>query len=328
MESVVPAMIEPRTSIPALHFCACTEKEKYSPAVTCHELLDGSGQFRRPLLSGVTVKRRKSWLLAASALASSLLGLSGPALAQCVGTPDNVTCSPGGNPYASGINVDTNDGLGGSPIRLTLQSGVIVTIPAGAPGFGGNAVSAANSTGVTAGSANIAIIADGVTIDNTANPLGNNNTGLRIQSSGNAIIVATNTTIDVAGTASEDAIVAFAMPNQTGIPHLAGVIWSGPGLTSSGTEATGIQADNRGIGPASIAASGNITGTAGVGGAGFYGLIAHAGDSFPSGVSGAGDASVTYNTGTINVFGNRPRGIVVWVGGDGSGSVTTSQRLG
>jgi hypothetical protein len=39
MESVVPAMIEPRTSIPALHFCACTEKEKYSPAVTCHELL-------------------------------------------------------------------------------------------------------------------------------------------------------------------------------------------------------------------------------------------------------------------------------------------------
>jgi hypothetical protein len=116
MESVVPAMIEPRTSIPALHFCACTEKEKYSPAVTCHELLDGSGQFRRPLLSGVTVKRRKSWLLAASALASSLLGLSGPALAQCVGTPDNVTCSPGGNPYASGINVDTNDGLGGSPI--------------------------------------------------------------------------------------------------------------------------------------------------------------------------------------------------------------------
>jgi hypothetical protein len=232
----------------------------------------------------------------------------------------------GGNPYASGINVDTNDGLGGSPIRLTLQSGVIVTIPAGAPGF--NAVNAANSTGVTAGSANITIIADGVTIDNAANPLSNNNTGLRIQSSGNAIIVATNTTIDVAGTASEDAIVAFAMPNQTGIPHLAGVIWSGPGLTSSGTEATGIQADNRGIGPASIAASGNITGTAGVGGAGFYGLIAHAGDSFPSGVSGAGDASVTYNTGTINVFGNRPRGIVVWVGGDGSGSVTTSQRLG
>ena len=70
----------------ALDFCACnTEKEKYSPAVTCHELLDGSGRFhlfRRRLLSSVTVKRRKSWLLAASALASSSLGISGPALAR------------------------------------------------------------------------------------------------------------------------------------------------------------------------------------------------------------------------------------------------------
>ncbi len=40
--------------------------------------------------------------------------------------------------------------------------------------------------------------------------------------------------------------------------------------------------------------------------------------------SGNGNASATYNSGTINVFGNRPRGIVVWVEGDGSASVTTS----
>jgi hypothetical protein len=32
---------------------------------------------------------------------------------------------------------------------------------------------------------------------------------------------------------------------------------------------------------------------------------------------------VTYNSGTISVFGNRPRGIVVWAGGDGSATVTT-----
>ncbi len=46
--------------------------------VTCRELWDGSDHR---LLSSVTVKRRKSWLLAASALASSSLGISGPALA-------------------------------------------------------------------------------------------------------------------------------------------------------------------------------------------------------------------------------------------------------
>ena len=95
----------------ALDYSVCNrEKEKYSPAVTCHELPEGSGRFylfRCRLLSSVIVKRRKSWILAASALASSSLGISGPALAQCVGTPDNVTCSPGGNPYASGINVNT-----------------------------------------------------------------------------------------------------------------------------------------------------------------------------------------------------------------------------
>jgi hypothetical protein len=39
-----------------------------------------------------------------------------------------------GNPYPTGIGYDTQNGSGGTPINLTLQSGVIVTIPAGAPG--------------------------------------------------------------------------------------------------------------------------------------------------------------------------------------------------
>ncbi|GLR85403.1 autotransporter outer membrane beta-barrel domain-containing protein [Bradyrhizobium iriomotense] len=295
----------------------------------------------RDRLAVVTVARNKlagspdrfqllrPWLLSSVSLAVVATtaavdaGLS-PALALNECGPlvlDSASCAPAGNPYPTGIGYDTNNGLGGTPINLTLLPGVIVTIPAGAGGV--NAVNAANSTGVTPGSANISITADGVTINNTANPLTANNTGLRIQSSGDAIITATNTTINVAGTASEDAIVAFAMPNAAGIPHLASVTWSGGSLTSSGTEATGIQADNRGIGNATIAASGNITGTPGVGGAGFYGLIAHAGDSFPSGVSGAGDASVTFNSGTISVFGRKPRGIVVWAEGDGSAVVTT-----
>jgi hypothetical protein len=92
---------------------------------------------------------------------------------------DSATCTPAGNPYPTGINYDTNNGLGGTPINLTLLPGVNNVIPAGVGGV--NAVNAANSTGVTPGSANITIAADGVTINNTANPLSNNNTGLRIQ---------------------------------------------------------------------------------------------------------------------------------------------------
>jgi len=280
--------------------CSIDKTEKCSdhPSITLRGLADGPRAFhllRSRLLSSVSLA------VAATAAAVFDAALS-PASAQCTGPPSSTTCTPAGNPYPGGINVDTNNGLGGTPINLTLQSGVIVNIPAG-PG-GVNAVNAANSTGVTLGSANIIITADGVTINNAANPLSNNNTGLRIQSSGDAIITATNTTINVAGTASEDAILAFAMPNLTGIPHVASVTWNGGALTSSGTEATGIQADNRGIGNATIVASGNISGTAGVGGAGFYGLIAHAGDSLLV-PSGAGDASVTYSSGTINVFGNR-----------------------
>ena len=115
-------------------------------------------------------RRRKSWLLAASALASLSLGISGPALAQCTGSPDSVTCpvAPLGNPYSfgfagnpysplgsAGINVSTNN----TAINVTLQSGVNVTIPAGSPGV--NAVNAANTTGPTATSAPITITADG-----------------------------------------------------------------------------------------------------------------------------------------------------------------------
>jgi outer membrane autotransporter protein len=284
---------------------------------------------QRRVLSSVTAKRRKSWLLAASALASSSLGVSEPALAACIPPPGNygfpgvnATCT---GSFNSNINYNTDNGAGGFPINLRLDgtgAPVIVNSP------GGNAVNATNSTGVTAGSANIAIIADGVTINNTANSGGNNQTGLRIQSSGDAIITATNTTIDVNGTASNFPILAFAMPNLTGLSHVASVTWSGPQLTTGttvfggGTESGGIQADNRGIGNASIVASGNITGTPGVSGAGFYGLIAHSGDSLLA-PSGVGDASVTYHSGTINVFGNRPRGIVVWAEGDGSATVTT-----
>ena len=167
--------------------------------------------IRPPLVPfGVIAKRRKSELFAASCLAPLSLSFSEPALAQVCGALDAsgiATCTPAGNPYPSGINYNTNNGLGGTPITLTLQSGVNVTIPAGSPGV--NAVNAANTTGVTPNSANITISADGVTILNNNNPSGNNQTGLRIQSSGAATITATNTNIDVTGTAGNNGILAI-----------------------------------------------------------------------------------------------------------------------
>jgi hypothetical protein len=285
----------------------------------------------------IGAKRRKFWLMAASALAPLSLGVSPPALADFECGPSPATCTPLLNPYAGGINYP------GSPtdnINLTLLSGVNVVIPLGSSVR--NAVNAANSTGETTDSANISINANGTTADpiiitNIANPTvpKSNNTGLRIQSSGDAIIQAMNTKIDVNGTDSNWAILAYAMPNKTGLPHEASVTWSGPQLTTGGmglpggNESGGIQATNRGLGNATIDASGNIAVTTGsLGGVNFeaaYGLIARAGSAEinPPGVNRAGDASVTYHSGTINAFGNAPRGIVVWAQGDGSATVKT-----
>jgi hypothetical protein len=196
---------------------------------------------------------------------------------------------------------------------------------------GVNAVNAANWVSPTLNSADISIAANGganpVIINNVAFPGSSNVTGLRIQSSGAAIINATNTTIDVAGTDSTWAILAFAQPqtNNVGPPLDASVNWSGPHLTSTtGVEGGGIQVDNRGNGNAIVVASGDINVVAGAGvGPTQYGLLAHAGDSTFTGVSGAGSASVTYNSGTLNVSAIRPRGILAWVDGNGSATATT-----
>ena len=83
------------------------------------------------MLSSAGAKPRKSWLVAASALAPLSLCLSEPALAQCTGPADSTICTLGSNPYATGINVSTVN----TPINITLQPGVNVTIPAGSPGL-------------------------------------------------------------------------------------------------------------------------------------------------------------------------------------------------
>jgi outer membrane autotransporter protein len=244
-------------------------------------------------------------------------------------TPDPVT----GNATCTGtFNSNINYNTINTPINLTLQPGVIVTSP------GGDAVSAQNTTLPTVFGADVTIVANNANITNLSNSAGNNNTGLRIQSAGAATITASGK-IDVTGTASDDAILAIIegsnplIPKDVtvkyGIPDpsdpLGQRLLPGGGLTSSGSQSTGIQADNRGLGNATIEASGNITGTPGVGLTDFFGLIAHAGDVSPTPpqVNRPGDASVHYWSGTIDVFGNLPRGIVVWAQGDGSATLTT-----
>src|SRR5262245_58715180 len=74
------------------------------------------------LLSSVGAKRRKSWLLAACALAPLSLCLSEPALAQACGPLDgsgSVTCPPAANNYSTGITYNTAN----TPINLTLKPG-------------------------------------------------------------------------------------------------------------------------------------------------------------------------------------------------------------
>ena len=103
---------------------------------------------------------------------------------------------------------------------------------------------------------------------------------------------------------------------------------SGQALNPGGNEEGGIHADNHGAGNATIVATGDINVVNG--GPGFaYGLLAHAGDTdFGAHPAGAGNASVSYHSGTINVNqtrrgGSGPRGILAWVDGDGSATVTT-----
>ena len=93
-----------------------------SGRATCHELPDGSDH--RLLSSAATVKRRKFWLLAASALTPLSLGVSEPASAACSGV-FTVNCTA--DTYTSPINVPAGPA---QPIVITLEPGVIVSLSA------------------------------------------------------------------------------------------------------------------------------------------------------------------------------------------------------
>jgi outer membrane autotransporter protein len=255
----------------------------------------------------VAVKCGTFWLRAASAVVLLLLGVSEPALAQCTGPADNTICTPGGNPYTSGINVNTDN----TPINVTLQPGVQV-IPAGGVA---NAVNLANTTFPSLANAPATLTANDATINHTLTN-GPNQSALRVQASGNATITASGI-IDVTGTESTNAIWAIVLSSALGRP-VASVIYdgpaTGPGITATGTaNSTLIQAcanDGCLLGgvvdaDARIDAAGNLTGVVAPSvpsiSLGIGGLFARAG--------GDGDASVRYRRGTIDVSGTFSGGI-------------------
>ena len=201
-----------------------------------------------------SVKRRKFWLMAASALAPLSLGISEPALAQTctpVANPGNLTAAQPSTSCTGTFNTNINFGGPTTPppplLTLTLEPGVIVSNP------GGNAVNLANTTGAIATIGTSAtLIANNATITNITNS--DNNSALRIQTNGNATITSSGQ-IEVSGTQSTNAIWSIVLPSSD--PTTAtNVGYTGPGITvTGGANSTAIQAENRGNGNASIDAA-------------------------------------------------------------------------
>ena len=252
------------------------------------------GIFTRLLeeLCRVAAKHRyASIVVGAAALAVSSLGISGPVLAadECgpLAGDGSVTCTstpgtpPGtvGNPYPNGISyLQTTPA---TDLHVNLDSDVNVTFSGAQLGAvivdnrGGNAELTANGAAITANVPGVnGLVA---TTDN---------------GSGNAIITASGP-IQVVG----NGIVAIARGD------LASVTYNGPGVTSSGSSATVIQAVNNGAGDAFIEARGDLTGDV-------------VGSGIPNGISGlfataavGRNAEVRFHSGTITAEGFFANGI-------------------
>ena len=277
------------------------------------------------VLSSITLKRRKSWLLAASALVSSSLGVSEPALAQCspVDGSGNATCLSGTytdtvpqppNTFPAPINYSATAGL---PLHVTLNSGVNVTLSNRCPlRESGVAV---NLNNFNSPGSPVLLAANGATI-NVTNPATGEHRGLYVETvAANATIMASGQ-IDVAGGAGcNHAIKAFV---KHGRPGDASVTYTGAGLLpfdlrSSGTNSTVIQAESLN-GNASIDASGNMCRRSGQSNDMFFGLFAQTGAA-----GQPGDASVIYRSGTITIQGSNSIGIFAGVQTSGSAQITT-----
>ena len=215
----------------------------------------------------ITMKRRKSLLLAASALASSSLGISGPVLAanECglLDPSGSVTCTSAFNPYPNGITY--GQPTPNTPLNVTLNSDVNVTLPA--PGIG----VALNNFG---GGGPVLLSANGATI-NVTNPAAGEHRGLYVETQVNNATITASGQIEVAGVSGSHAIKAFV--NGSVGPGNASVTYTGAGLTpfdlrSTGTNSTIIQAQSLN-GNAHIDASGNMS-SSGNSNDQFFGLFA------------------------------------------------------
>jgi hypothetical protein len=207
------------------------------------------GSFRqRRVPSSVGAKRRKLWLMAASALAPLSLGVSEPALAanECgaLDPSGRVICQPAN--YPSGINY--GQPTPNTPLNVTLLPGVNVILPG--PGI---AVTLTNFLGGPA-----ALSANGVTINVTQVPASSGgNRGLSVETQSNDATITASGQIDVAGEGGGNhAIKAFVSAG----PGNASITYNGPGLSSTGTNSTVIQAQTVN-GNANIDASGNNVGS-------------------------------------------------------------------
>ena len=262
----------------------------------------------------ITMKRRKSLLLAASALASSSLGISGPALAanECgaLDASGSVTCTSLGNNYVTGITYGQPLPL---PLNVTLNSNVNVFLTS--PGIG----VALNNFG---GGGPVLLSGNGATI-NATTPAGN--IGLYVETQANSAAITASGQIDVAGSAGSHAIKAFVNGNAG--PGDASVTYTGAGLLpfdlrSSGTNSTVIQAESLN-GNAHIDATGNLS-SSGNSNDFFFGLFAQTGaTSQLQPVPMPGDASVIYRSGTITIQGSNSVGIFAGVQASGSAQITT-----
>jgi len=137
------------------------------------------------------MKRRKSWLLAASALASSSLGISGPALAanECGPLPasGSVTCTSAFIPYS----ITYGQPLPFTPLNVTLNSDVNVKLSG--PGIG----VALNNFG---GGGPVLLSGNGATINVTQVPTSSGgNRGLYVETAVNNATISASGQIDVAG---------------------------------------------------------------------------------------------------------------------------------
>ena len=204
-------------------------------------------------------RRRKSWFLAASALVSSSLGVSEPALAA----PGTCT-SPQPNPDpTTGIVTCTGDftssiiyGPPPPPPGPATQLHVILNPPVSVTTGPGDGVALNNFTNTVP----VLLSANGATINVTQVPSSSGgNRGLYVETAENDATIMASGKIDVAGEGGGNhAIKAFV--NATAGSGNASVTYTGPGLTGSGgTNSTDIQAQSMN-GNASIDASGNMSG--------------------------------------------------------------------